>query len=104
MNFRTKRSSPERVVADLAHICRREKQERYGGRDDWRRLAYAPILAAGGDSGGALLQQQQQRQRQEDAPCDEGGMASVSEVRGACLCCVFDSVLFLFRDFDFVGF
>ena len=44
MNFRTRRNSPRRVVEDLAFICRREKQERYGGRSDWRRLAYEAVL------------------------------------------------------------
>ena len=59
MNFRCRRSCPRVLLQDLAVIYRREKEERYGGRDDWRRLAYASILTGqgagvGGDGDGAI--------------------------------------------------
>lgn len=48
-----KRSNPQKVLDDLAHICRREKAERYAGRSDWRRLAYDAILLGGKKREGA---------------------------------------------------
>ena len=39
-----KRTSPRRVIEDLANICFRERQARYAGRSGWRRLAYAAVL------------------------------------------------------------
>ena len=47
LNYRLRRSNAERVLEDLASICRQERDVACGGRRDWRKRRYAAILGAG---------------------------------------------------------
>ncbi|TFJ88509.1 hypothetical protein NSK_000083 [Nannochloropsis salina CCMP1776] len=47
VNYRLRRTDPEKVLEDVASICRRERDVLCGGQEEWRRDRYALLLAPG---------------------------------------------------------